>query len=152
MKILIIVGCLFILSKNISHSSELVEIYLLDNLDDERGFCIDIKGHKSRASIENGIQAHTCYSYQGQVSIDQCFKKQNLTNSVFLYSRIFICMKVKSINFKYETILSKCDNMDLNNLAFSESDSNTRQIILPSVVENSLRKGKGGSPIHKMKY
>ena len=26
----------------------LVEIKLLDNLDDKRGFCIDIKGHKSK--------------------------------------------------------------------------------------------------------
>ena len=51
MKIFILVLCLFILSKNISYSSELVEIYLLDNLDDERGFCIDIKGHKSRAKL-----------------------------------------------------------------------------------------------------
>ena len=25
---------------------DLVEIKLLDNLDDKRGFCIDIKGHK----------------------------------------------------------------------------------------------------------
>ena len=82
MKILIIVGCLFILSKNISHSSELVEIHLLDNLDDERGFCIDIKGHKSRASIDKGLQAHTCYSYQGQISIDQGFKKQSLTKEI----------------------------------------------------------------------
>ena len=85
MKILIIVGCLFILSKNISHSSELVEIHLLDNLDDERGFCIDIKGHKSRASIEKGIQAHTCYSYQGQISIDQGFKKQGLLTQFFIF-------------------------------------------------------------------
>ena len=76
MKILILVSFLFILSKNISNSSELVEIHLLDNLDDERGFCIDIKGHKSRASIEKGLQAHTCYSYQGHISIDQGLKNK----------------------------------------------------------------------------
>jgi hypothetical protein len=37
----------------------LVEIKLLDNLDDKRGFCIDIKGHKFKAKIERGLQAHT---------------------------------------------------------------------------------------------
>ena len=30
----------------------IVEIKLINNLDDKRGFCIDIKGHKSRAKIE----------------------------------------------------------------------------------------------------
>ena len=89
MKIFILVLCIFILSKNISYSSELVEIYLLDNLDDERGFCLDIKGHKSRAKIERGIQAHTCYSYQGQISVDQGFKKQSITNSSF-YIPVFL--------------------------------------------------------------
>ena len=51
----------------------LVEIKLLDNLDDKRGFCIDIKGHKSKAKIERGLQAHTCYSYQGDIAVEQGF-------------------------------------------------------------------------------
>ena len=100
MKIFILVLCLFILSKNIGYSLELVEIHLLDNLDDDRGFCIDIKGHKSRAKIERGIQAHTCYSYQGQISIDQGFKKHSITNSSFYILGFSVCMKVKSVNFK----------------------------------------------------
>ena len=63
-------------------------------------------------------------------------------------------MKVKSVHFEHEVILGKCDNMELNSLAFSES--NEIQLIQDksyclTVVENSLRKGKGGSPIHKMR-
>ena len=122
MKIFILVLCLFILFKNISYSSELVEIYLLDNLDDERGFCIDIKGHKSRAKIERGIQAHTCYSYQGQISVDQGFKKQSITNSSFYIPGFSVCMKVKSVHFEHEVILSKCDNMNLDSFMFSENN------------------------------
>ena len=34
---------------------DLVEIKLLDNLDDKRGFCIDIKGHKFKAKIKKGL-------------------------------------------------------------------------------------------------
>ena len=48
-----------------------VEVYLLNQLDDHRGYCIDIKGSKSNANPENGLQAHTCYSYQGEISVDQ---------------------------------------------------------------------------------
>ena len=154
MKIFIFVLCLFIFSNNISYSSELVEIHLLDNLDDDRGFCIDIKGHKSRAKIERGIQAHTCYSYQGQISIDQGFKKHSLTNSSFYILGFSVCMKVKSVNFKHEVILGKCDNMNLDSLTFSENNqihlTKDKSYCL-TVIENSLRTGKGGSPIHKMR-
>ena len=154
MKIFILVLCLFILSKNISYSSELVEIYLLDNLDDERGFCLDIKGHKSHAKIERGIQAHTCYSYQGQISVDQGFKKQSITNSSFYIPGFSVCMKVKSVHFEHEVILSKCDNMNLDGFIFSENNeihlTKDKSYCL-TVVENSLRTGKGGSPIHKMR-
>ena len=40
--------------------NEVVEIYLLETLDESRGFCLDIKGYKSNANIDNGLQAHTC--------------------------------------------------------------------------------------------
>jgi hypothetical protein len=51
-----------------SQSDNSVEIYLLNQLDDPRGFCIDLKGHKLKAQINKGLQAHTCYSYQGEIS------------------------------------------------------------------------------------
>ena len=57
--------------------NEVVEIYLLETLDESRGFCLDIKGYKSNANIDNGLQAHTCYSYQGMVAVDQGFDSKN---------------------------------------------------------------------------
>ena len=41
----------------------IVEIYSLNQMDDDRGFCADIRGHKSKAKVNRGLQAHTCYSY-----------------------------------------------------------------------------------------
>jgi hypothetical protein len=40
-------------------AAELVEIHLIDLLDEDRGYCLDIKGFKSKAKIERGLQAHT---------------------------------------------------------------------------------------------
>ena len=34
----------------------IVEIYSLDLMDNQRGFCIDIKGHKSKEKIVSGLQ------------------------------------------------------------------------------------------------
>ena len=39
-----------------SQANDNVEIYLLNQLDDPRGFCIDIKGHKLKAQINKGLQ------------------------------------------------------------------------------------------------
>ena len=57
---IIVLGLLLITP---SQANDSVEIYLLNQLDDPRSFCIDIKGHKLKAQINKGLQAHTCYSY-----------------------------------------------------------------------------------------
>ena len=35
-------------------AGELIEIQLMHKLDDLRGFCIDIRGHKERAKVKKG--------------------------------------------------------------------------------------------------
>ena len=61
--LLILLTALIFILPNIVRSEtvgELVEVYLINQIDDQRGYCIDIKGYKSRAKINRGIQAHTC--------------------------------------------------------------------------------------------
>ena len=72
---------------------DLLEVKLLNNLDDKRGFCIDIKGHKFRAKISRGVQAHTCYSYQGEIAVDQGLdanklKEKNYSFLILMFVRI----------------------------------------------------------------
>ena len=52
---------------------ETSEVYLLNNLNDTRGFCIDMTGYKTNADVNKALQTHSCYSYQGSVSVDQGF-------------------------------------------------------------------------------
>ena len=89
-----------------------------------------------------------------QISVDQGFKKQSITNSSFYIPGFSVCMQVKSVHFEHEVILGKCDNMNLDSFIFSENNeihlTNDKSYCL-TVVENSLRTGKGGSPIHKMR-
>ena len=44
---------------------EKVEIYLIDELNEKRGYCLDMMGYKLNADINKSLQAHSCYSYQG---------------------------------------------------------------------------------------
>ena len=43
---------------------ETAEVYLLNNLNDSRGFCVDMTGYKTNADVNKALQVHSCYSYQ----------------------------------------------------------------------------------------
>jgi len=66
---------------------ETAEVYLLNNLNDTRGFCIDMTGYKTNADVNKALQAHSCYSYQGSVSVDQGFDVSKIVtvSLVFLF-------------------------------------------------------------------
>ena len=89
---------------------DLVEIKLIDNLDDKRGFCIDIKGYKSRAKIERGLQAHTCYSYQGEIAIDQGLDANRLKQKELFFPNFDVCVHPSSYNNPLSLTLIKCKN------------------------------------------
>mgnify|MGYP001222549096 CR=1 FL=1 len=87
---------------------DLVEIKLIDNLDDKRGFCIDIKGYKSRAKIERGLQAHTCYSYQGEIAIDQGLDANKLKQKELFFPNFDVCVHPSSYINPLILTLIKC--------------------------------------------
>ena len=105
--------CLIFLSPNVVMSEaveETVEVYLLNQLDDHRGYCIDIKGYKSKAQVNKGLQAHTCYSYQGKVAVDQGFDALKLTKNQFFLPAFDVCMGAVSIAAITKIQLSNCGN------------------------------------------
>ena len=40
-------------------NQQTVEVYLLNTLNDSRGYCIDMKGYKTNADINKSLQAHS---------------------------------------------------------------------------------------------
>ena len=57
-----IITALFLILFSQSAGAEIMEFQLTDKLDEPRGYCIDIRGHKESAKLDRGLQAHTCYS------------------------------------------------------------------------------------------
>ena len=131
---------------------DLVEIKLIDNLDDKRGFCIDIKGYKSRAKIERGLQAHTCYSYQGEIAIDQGLDANKLKKKELFFPNFDVCIHPSSYNNPLILTLIKCKNsqefiFDKDNTIRLKNNSN----LCLTVAKEESRKGGGGSPVHFMR-
>ena len=128
---------------------DLVEIKLLNNLDDKRGFCIDIKGHKFKAKISRGIQAHSCYSYQGKIAVDQGLDANKLKQKQLFFPYFDVCVHPTSSKNPLNLNLLKCDNTE--EFVFSEDNTirlkNNTNLCL-TVADGYSRKGGGGSPVH----
>ncbi|MDC0228171.1 hypothetical protein OAK51_06705 [Alphaproteobacteria bacterium] len=128
---------------------KLVEIKLINNLDDKRGFCVDIKGHKNRAKIHRGLQAHTCYSYQGNVAVDQGLDSNRLKLKVLFFPYFNVCVDPTSYNRPLSLTLVKCKNTP--KFIFAEDNTirfkNNTNLCL-TVAKKPSRKGGGGSPVH----
>jgi hypothetical protein len=130
----------------------LVEIKLLDNLDDKRGFCIDIKGHKFKAKIERGLQAHTCYSYQGDIAVDQGLDANKLKQKELFFPNFDVCVHPTSHKNPLILNLIKCKNTQ----EFIFDEDNTIRLkdninLCLTVAKEKSRKGGGGSPVHLMR-
>ena len=131
--------------------SKLVEIQLINKLDETRGYCIDIKGYKERAKVHRGLQAHTCYSYQGKLGVDQAFDKSLIQFGTFYMPSFDVCMEAKSHNEGASLMLKDCNNTAVQKFDFTPENqikvSGKHDLCLAVEPEKS-KQGGGGTPIH----
>ncbi len=131
-------------------SEDFYEIYLLEELDESRGYCIDIKGSKLNADPDNGLQAHTCYSYQGEVSVDQSFDNTKIEQDEFYIPYFDVCMEAASASESSNLLLKPCNKNEKQKFEFNS----TGEIVLANntdlclTVSEVSREGGGGSPVH----
>ena len=130
----------------------LAEIFLLNNLDENRGYCLDIKGYKTNADPTRGLQAHTCYSYQGSIAIDQGFDIDKMNSGQFFLPGFEVCIELSTQNDKYEIKLSACDlSNNAQNLKLTDKGeitvANDPSLCLTASDKES-REGGGGEPVH----
>ena len=100
--------------------AETVEVYLLNNLNDTRGFCIDMTGYKTNADVNKALQTHSCYSYQGSVSVDQGFDVSKISNGEFSLPFFNVCMEVENVGSSSGLILRECDNNPNQQFVFED--------------------------------
>ena len=131
-------------------SNEYYEIYLLEQLNENRGYCIDIKGSKLNADPDNGLQAHTCYSYQGEVSVDQGFDNVKIDEDEFYMPFFDVCMEAENTSASSKLNLKACNKNEKQKFKFNNKAEivlNDNNNLCLTVSENS-REGGGGTPTH----
>ena len=130
---------------------ELVEIQLIDKLDETRSYCIDIKGYKERAKVHRGLQAHTCYSYQGQLGVDQAFDKGLIQFGKFYMPTFDVCMEAKSHDEGASLTLKDCNNTAVQKFNFTSENQikvSGKHDLCLAVESEKSKQGGGGTPVH----
>ena len=134
-----------------SWGTNIVELQLQEKLDEMRGFCIDIRGYKARAKIKRGLQAHSCYSYQGKIAVDQAFDRDLLKQGSFYMPAFDVCMEAEGHFKNAKLILNQCTEEDSQKFELTE-DGQVMLMAEPrfcvAVAGEKSQEGGGGTPPH----
>lgn len=131
-------------------TAQRVEVVLLERHDEPRGYCLDILGFKQKAQPERGLQTHSCYSYQGEVAVDQAFDRERIKAGVFYMPDFNVCMTAAAVRGG-DIALATCDGREAQRFEHLQ----TGEIVLQAARELCVsagaepgRRGGGGSPPH----
>jgi hypothetical protein len=135
-------------------AGNLVEIQLMDKLDEQRGLCIDIRGHKERAKVHRGLQAHTCYSYQGQIGVDQAFDARLLAQGKFYLPAFEVCMEAEGGVEGARLNLNICNDVSSQRFEFTANNQIRTAIdneLCVTIDASGSKQGGGGTPPHLLR-
>ena len=129
---------------------EIVEVYLIDSLNDSRKYCLDIIGSKTNADVNKGLQVHSCYSYQGEISIDQGFGKARIDDNEFYIQFFNVCMQAVKTEKSSRLELKNCDKNQKQKFIF-QNDGKIQplgNLSLCLTASGNFKEGGGGNPVH----
>ena len=103
-------------------TAEKVEISLIDVLDGvTSSYCLDIAGGNKNIDITKGLQAHTCYSYRGEIGTDQTFTTSRFANGELYMPDFDVCVTVGSLAAGSAIGLAACEGSELQKVSFTGS-------------------------------
>ena len=134
--------------------AERVEITLVDELDgDLSGYCLDIAGGQQDAKPENGLQAHTCYSYKGDLGVDQVFETDRFADAVLYMPEFDVCATLDDMTAGASVGLAACDGSAAQAIELTGGGklcpTGAAELCLTAGEETRL--GRGGTSRHQIK-
>lgn len=146
-----VAGAAGALASGAAHADAVVEVVLVDRLDDPRGYCLDILGYKQRAKLERGLQGHSCYSYQGEVGVDQGFDREAIESGRFRMPGFDVCMAADEARAGARLGLAKCGaspEQGFSLTAQGEIVPKGAPSLCVTVAGGAGVPGGGGRPVH----
>lgn len=137
-----------------NYSTAAVEVTLVDKLDGNlSGYCIDIVGGQKNADPKNGLQAHTCYSYQGQLGADQAMDADLISEGYFKISAFDVCLTLGEAKAGEKIDLLSCDQNERQRFYHTKQGTITPATApnLCLTVSGETRFGRNGTSPHQIK-
>jgi len=129
-----------------------VEIMLVDRLDGILSeYCLDIAGGNEDVDPANGLQAHTCYSYQGDLGTDQVFDAGAFADNSLSMPVYDVCASIADLAAGSEVALSACGDT-ATSISFN-ADGTLTPVAAPELcltAAEESRMGRGSE--HQIRY
>ena len=152
----ILAGSLFLFFALNANAETPVEVKLIAPIEEDRGWCLDLRGGQNNGAPIGGLHGHTCYTYNGRgPTPDQAFimeniKEQNEFRMVEFNDKCMTLYEPKEGSF---ISMETCDSREAQAFMMNE----TGQIIPEMMPELCLTigtvvlPGGGGRPVHIMR-
>lgn len=150
-RLLVGVGVTLALLSASAAAQALVEIHLSAILDEPRGYCIDMLGYKERARTDGALQAHTCYSYQGAIAVDQGIDRGEVGSRRFRFAHFGVCMRIEHAKSGAALLLEECKDSPEQSFGFTpagEIRPDAAPELCVTIAPGFGVAGGGGQPVH----
>ena len=105
----------------------------------------------SGPSSTKGLQGHSCYSYQGQIGVDQGFDSDAIKAGRFHMPGFDVCMNAGAAQAGARLGLGECDGSPAQGFSMTakgEIVSQSAPKLCVAVAGGESRQGGGGQPVH----
>lgn len=150
------IGCAFLgaLLLSLAAFAADVEVTLQDGLDGNlNSYCFDIRGGGRNIDPAAGLQAHTCYSYRGDLGSDQAFDPEGIARGEFKIPAFDVCATMEGTEEGAGVALSACDGNEFQRFDFA-ADGRISPESAPGMcltAGNETTFGMGGTSPHQIK-
>ena len=91
--------------------AEPVEVYLLNPIDAVLNhYCLDVNGPPQGMQLTTPLQAHTCYSYQGDLTADQAMDSEDIAEGKLRILSVDMCAELDGNEPGASVTLKECSD------------------------------------------
>ena len=149
-------ACVFVLFAITAQAETPVEVKLISPIEEDRGWCLDLRGGQNNGEPIGGLHGHTCYTYNGNgPTPDQAFVMENVQekNEFRMVEFNDKCMTLYEPKEGSFISMETCDGRKTQAIEMNEAGRIIPEMMpeLCLTMSSVVQPGGGGSPLHIMR-
>lgn len=154
--LIVLAGSLFMFPAITANAATPVEIKLIAPIEEDRGWCLDLRGGQNNGEPIGGLHGHTCYTYNGNgPTPDQAFVMENIEeqNEFRMVGFNDKCMTLYEPQAGSFISMETCDGRMTQDIVLNEAGRISPKMMpeLCVTMGTVVVPGGGGRPLHIMR-